>query len=147
MLLHPTPYCGVGVGHWHFQVHPPPHAWTWSRTHFSKGCPTTEFGFCTSPPEDCEAQFRFVVCVSSLFISNLFAFLSSNFWYRHVLMSFVSLPLCAESKLKTLSASLMRTCSLRLRLRLSFLPMLLRLPIFWRKHFPHLLVAPAPLTT
>ena len=76
MPLHSTPYCGAWVRHWCLQVHPPPFSWTWVGPHVSPRRPSTRLRFCSSSPEDVEAQFWFVVCVSSLLASNSFPFLS-----------------------------------------------------------------------
>ena len=74
--LHSTPYCGAWVGHQHLQVSPPPYAWAWAWAHFPTSCPTTGVHFCSSPPEEGEAEFWFAVCVSSMLASNLFVYIS-----------------------------------------------------------------------
>ena len=76
MPLHSTPYCSFGVGHRHLQFHPPPHAWGRPRTHLSARGSSTRLSFCSSPSEDGEAQFGFVVCVSLILVLNLFFFIS-----------------------------------------------------------------------
>jgi hypothetical protein len=143
MPLHSAQYCSAWVGHWCLQVHPPPHSWAWARTHLSTRRPLTRLGFISSSPEDGEAQFRFVVCVSSFLDFNLFAFLSSRIGVLDMCSYFCYLPLCVEFKMRAPFMSLIRICLQRFQQRSSSLPMLLNLPIFWRKHRPHLLVAPA----
>jgi hypothetical protein len=88
MPVHSMPYCGVGVGHQHLQVHPPPHAWAWVKTHFLVGCPKMRVGFCSSSSEDGKMQFWFVVCVTLFLASNKFFCISifPDWGFLHVLI-------------------------------------------------------------
>ena len=87
--LHSTPYCGAWIEHWCLQVHPPPHSW--ARTHLSTGRPSTRLRFCSSSLKDGEAQFQFVVCVSSFLATNWFEFLSSLIAVLNMFSFFFSL--------------------------------------------------------
>ena len=144
MLIHSTPCCGAWVGHRHLQVHHPLHAWAWGKTHFSTSSCTLRVGFCSPSP-----KFWFDVCISSFLASNLlaciFVFSDWNFWL--VLIFLFSRPMCAEFKMTARFVSLKQTCLQPLWRRSSSLCMMLTLPIFWRKHHPHLLVASALSTT
>ena len=117
MSIHSTPYCGTWVGYRHLQVHLPPHAWDWARTHFSACCPTTRVGFCSSFPEDGEAQFWFAMCISLFSASYLLACISifsiPNFW--HVLIFYLFLfyifRFYIESPIRVFNADMFATPS------------------------------------